>query len=305
MESSITLQSPCGCRQLLPLVWPEIRPIGNALQGAGLPVAALLVDLGPPPRKSFHPAWINEPKEDDDDAERQARVEGRAQRHGVLGPPSIGAVLDLVVEDVAHQGPDGEVEACGRRDPAQRPEEDRQVDLADDAVLLVAPVEPERDGRDSANQETPHQRAVSRSGTEELGGADHAPEDGTVEVDAGYRASEAVDGLGRADAGNVCEHPVEDRNLGERGHNRCHHLDFEEDPRWDFHVMPKLQIRGKLDALSRRDVAVGHEHHIRNGPSGKDKACDELTDKVDATVLVRHCHYYADGDKEYGADSQS
>lgn len=280
-----------------------MRSVGNALQGAGLPVTTLLIDLGSPPREAIHPARVDEPEEDDDNAERQTGVERRAQRHGVLGPPGVGAVLDLVVEDVAHQGPDGEVEARGRGDPAQRAKEDREVDLADDAVLLVAPVEPEGDGRDGADQETPHQRAVGRAGAEELDRADHAPEDGAVEVDAGYRAGEAVDGLGRADAGDVCEHPVEDGNLGERGDDRRHHLDFEEDARWDFHVVPKLQIGGKLDALSRRDVAVGHEHHVRNGSSGKDEACDELADKVDATVLVCDRHYYADGDEEYGAYS--
>lgn len=117
-------------------------PVLNGSKRASLPVAALLVHLGAPPAETLHPAGIYEDEEDNDDAEREARVEGGAEGHGVLAPPGVCAALDEVVEEEADEGPDGEVEARGGRDPAHGAEDDGEVDLAEEAVLLMAGVEP-------------------------------------------------------------------------------------------------------------------------------------------------------------------
>ena len=85
----------------LPSIRPKVTTLGHALVRTGLPVTAGFVHLGPPPRKPLHPAGIDEPEEHDDDAEREARVQRGAERHGVLGPPRRGAVLDQVVEEEA------------------------------------------------------------------------------------------------------------------------------------------------------------------------------------------------------------
>lgn len=109
---------------------------------ASLPVASLLIHLGAPPAKVLHPPGIYKDEEDNDDAKGQAGIERGAECHGVLAPPGVGAALDEVVEEEADEGPDGEVEPRGGGDPAHGAEDDGQVDFSDEAVLLVAAVEP-------------------------------------------------------------------------------------------------------------------------------------------------------------------
>ena len=209
----------------------------------------MLVHLGPPPAEPLHEARVYEAEEDDDDAKGQSGVEGGAECHGVLGPPGARAALDAVVEDVAHQGPDGEVETCGGRDPGHGAKDDGEVDLADDAVLLVTGVEPQGYGEQGAEGKTPDQCAVDGIGAEELADADNAPEDGAVEVDAGDGAGETIDGLTGAEALDVGEHPVEHADLGDGGDEGGDNLDGEHDPGRDLHVVAQLEIRGELDAL--------------------------------------------------------
>lgn len=49
--------------------------------------------------------------------------------------------------------------------------------------------------------------------TKKAGRANDAPEDGAIEVDASDGAGEARGGVGRADAGDGSQRPVEDENL--------------------------------------------------------------------------------------------
>lgn len=264
----------------------------------------MLVDLGAPPAKVLHPPGVYEDEEDNDDAKGQARVERGAEGHGVLAPPGVCAALDEVVEEEADEGPDGEVEPRGGGDPAHGAEDDGQVDLAEEAVLLAAAVEPQRDGQEGAEGEAPDEGAVDCRGAEELAGADDAPEDGAVEVHAGNGAGEAVDGLGGADAADVCKHPVEDADLGDGGDEGGDDLDEEHDARRDLHVVAELEVGGELDALGGGDVAVGDEDHVGNGAAGEGDAADELADEVDAAVLVGDGHDDAVGDEEDGADGE-
>ena len=50
----------------------------------------------------------------------------------------------------------------------------------------MAGIQPEGQGQDGADGKGPDERAVGRVGTEELCGADDAPEDRAVEVDSGW-----------------------------------------------------------------------------------------------------------------------
>ena len=288
----------------LPSIRPKLSALGQTVICTSLPVASLLIHLGSPPAEPLHETGVDEAKEDNDDAEREPGVKRRAQRHRVLGPPGLGSVLDEVVEDVADDGPDGKVEARGGGDPAERAEQHGQVYEADDAALALARVQPQRDGQDGADGEGPDQGPVGGAAAEELAGADDAPQDGAVEVHAGDGAGKAVDGLRGADARHVLEHPVEDGNLGEGADDGGDHLDAEEDPGWDFHVVTELEVGGELDTLCRRDVAVGDKDHVGDGASGENGAGDQLADQVNAAVLICDGHDDADGDKENAADSE-
>ena len=207
---------------------------------AALPIAPLLVNPRAPPIQPVQepPPGVQEAKEDGHDAERQARVQRRGERHRVRAPPGRGAAPQVRVEEEADAGPDGEVEARGGRDPAEAAEEDGQVDLAPRAAGRAAAArEPDGDGGDEADGEGPDERAVEGAVAEEALRADDAPEDGAVEVHAGYGAGEAVDRFRGADAGDVGEHPVEDADLDEAGDERGGNLNFEEEFGRDLHVV--------------------------------------------------------------------
>lgn len=228
-------------RGWLPVVLSsETLPGRQRLVGTCLPIAPLLVHPRAPPLQLGQPAppGIQEAEEDDHDAEREARVQRRGERHGVFPPPGRGAPAQVRVEEEADEGPDGEVEAGGGRDPAQAAEEDGEVDAAPDAAGGAAAAdEPDEDRGDEADEEGPDQRPVEGAGAEEALRADDPPEDGAVEVHAGDGAGEAVDRVGGADVGDVGEHPVQDADLDDAGDEGGGDLDFEEEFGRDLHVV--------------------------------------------------------------------
>lgn len=212
----------------------------QSLIRAAQPITPLLVDPGAPPLQHSQPApaGIEEAEEDNDDAERKTRIQRRGQRHGVLGPPGRGAAAQVRVEEEADEGPDGEVEARGRRDPAQAAEENGQVDPAPRAAGPAAAAdEPDEDRRHEADEEGPDERSVEGVVAEEALRAYDAPEDGAVEVHACDGAGEAVDRFWRADVGDVREHPVQDADLDDAGDEGRGDLDFEEEFGRDLHVV--------------------------------------------------------------------
>ena len=175
----------------------------------------LLVHLGAPPLEPLHPPWKYNAEKDNHHPKCKPRVQRRTQHHIVLAPPILPAVADLVVEDVAHDRPYGEIQTCGWRDPAQAAEHYREIDFAQDGLAVLAREVPQDDGRDGADEERPDERAVERAGPEEALGTYDAPQDTSVEVNACDGAVEAVDGFGGADAGDVVEHPVQDADLSQ------------------------------------------------------------------------------------------
>ena len=209
---------------------PKMLPRPQRLIRTSLPIAPLLVDPRAPPLQFAQeaPPRIQEAKEDDHDPERQARVQRRGERHGVLAPPGRGAPAQVRVEEEADEGPDREVEARGRRYPAQAAEEDGEVDFAPGAAGAAAAAnQPDEDRGDEADKECPDQGPVEGALAEKALRSDYAPEDGTVEVDAGYGACEAVDCFRSADVGDVGEHPVQDADLHDAGDEGGGYLDFE------------------------------------------------------------------------------
>lgn len=161
------------------------------------------------------------------------------------------------------------------------------------------------DGRsEGAQQKGPDKVAVEGATAKESARADDTPEYGAVEVHACERAGEAVDGLGRAQAGDVGEEPVEDADLGEGGDEGGDHLHCEEETGRDFHVVAEFEVRGEFDALGRGDVRVGDEDHVGDGAAGEEFPGDELADQVEGGVLIGDGHDDAGGDEEDGGDAE-
>ena len=215
-----------------------MHPRRQRLIRTSLPIAPRLKNpRGPPlqpPQPS--PATKQEAEEDHHDPKRQARIQRRRERHCVLGPPARCAPAQVGVEEEADEGPDGEVEARGRWDPAQAAEEDGKVDFAPEVVAAAAD-EPDEDRGDETDWEGPDERSVEGAFAEETVRADDAPEDAAVEVHAGDGACEAVDGFRGADVGDVGEHPIQDADLDEAGDEGGGDLDFEEEFRRNLHVV--------------------------------------------------------------------
>lgn len=69
--------------------------------------------------------------------------------------------------------------------------------------------------------------------------------------------------------------------------------------------MSQFQVCCELDALSGRDITVGHKDHISDRSAGENDTADELTDKIDTTMLICYSHDNTDRYKEHGAYSES
>ena len=264
----------------------------------------MFVNLSTPPFEASHPSRIYEAEKDKNNAKSKTRVESGTQSHGVLRPPGVGTSFDMIVENIADHGPDREIETSRRRYPRHSTENDREVDFADETVPLVAAIQPQRDWKNGANRETPNKYAVNGVRAEKLIHTDYSPKNRPVEMNPGDRTSESIHGLRGAKTTNICEHPIEDPNLCERGNKGGNNLNREHDAWWNFHVVAQFQIRGKLNALSGGDVAVSDEYHIGNGTAGKDGATHKLTDEVNRRMLVRYRHYDTVGNEEDRSDAQ-
>jgi hypothetical protein len=164
-------------------------------------------------------------------------------------------------------------------------------------------VEPENYWCYSANGETIHENVVCCIGAEEFAWPDDTPKNTAVEMDASERACETIDGFRSAYSGNIGKHPVQDADLGDGGYDRCDHLNEEENPWRNFHVMAKLEISRELYALRRGDVSVCNENHICDWPAGEDSTTHKLADQIDAAVLVGDSHDNADWNEKDGADT--
>ena len=98
-----------------------------------MPVATLLVYFSTPPLEILRKARINEAEKDNHNTKCKTGIESRTQSHGILAPPSVVAVFDNIIEDIADEHPDREVETRCRGYPRHGAKDDREVDLAQDA----------------------------------------------------------------------------------------------------------------------------------------------------------------------------
>src|SRR5690242_1159542 len=220
------------CSNDLPIFWPKGAPFRYIAVRASCVIAALyfrqyhvsrvemvmtylLVHFRTPPLEALHPTGEHDTKEDDYNAKCKPRIQGSTEHHVVLSPPILPAVANLVVEDVAHDRPDGEVQASGRWNPTQTAEDDGKVDLAEDGLAVVARKVPQHNWRDGTDEEGPHEWSVECARAEETLWSYNTPEDTAIEVDPRDGAVEAVDGFGGADAGDVVEHPVQNPDLSQ------------------------------------------------------------------------------------------
>lgn len=64
----------------------------------------------------------------------------------------------------------------------------------------------------------------------------------------------------------------------------------------DLHVVTELEVGDERQRLGHGDVTPGLEHHHRDRLSGKGVTNDELSDDVEADLLVRDGLDHADGD---------
>lgn len=106
----------------------------------------LFINLRTPPFEVAHPARVHNTKKDDNDTKSKSRIQGGAQHHIVFLPPLLASVLDLVVEDVANNGPHGKVQSSRGRNPTQTAENYGWIDFAQDRSAIVASEVPDGDG---------------------------------------------------------------------------------------------------------------------------------------------------------------
>lgn len=131
----------------------------------------------------------------------------RQKRTVVLRPPRKMTPADDVVEDEARDGPGHVVRRRRRRDEARPAEDDRPVDVPDDAVRVLELDEVLHERAQEADEEEEHEPVVDLALAELPRGPDDAPDDRGRAEDLGGGADEAVGLVGGAHVLDVGEHP--------------------------------------------------------------------------------------------------
>lgn len=82
-------------------------------------------------------------------------------------------------------------------------------------MFAVASIQPQWDGPDCTEKETPNQRMVRGVETKKLARTDDTPENTAVEMNSGNWTGEAIECFGGANIWNVDKHPIEYPYLGD------------------------------------------------------------------------------------------
>ena len=135
----------------------------------------LLVNFCTPPLEVAHPAWIHDTEKDDDYTKRKSGIQSCAEHHIVLFPPGISPILDLVVEQVTHHGPDGEVESGSWGYPTQATENNCEIDFAKDGLAVSFGKVPQDNWGDGTDGESPDEMLVKGAGTKEFTWSNNTP----------------------------------------------------------------------------------------------------------------------------------
>lgn len=132
-----------------------------------------------------HAVAVLQGKENDDGCEGDGDLEAGSQGQSVLLPPGRVAVLDVHVEDVAHDDSRAEVAVVVRREVEGASQDDGNVNVAQDAVGESPGEEVEGDGQEGAQEEAPEGGMVGTAIAEHALGADGTPDHGGREEDVG------------------------------------------------------------------------------------------------------------------------
>lgn len=87
---------------------------------------------------------------------------------------------------------------------------------------------PDSNGCNCADWESPDKVSVQGSRPEEPLRPYDSPQNTAIEVYSRYRAVETIDSLRCAQTRNICEHPIQDPDLGGARHQCCDHLNGEK-----------------------------------------------------------------------------
>jgi len=246
-----------------------------------------------------------EGKEDDDNRHRDTRVECSGKDVVILGPPREVTPSNNVLENETNTCPRNVVEGSRRRDKASSIEDDREIDVFQEAVG-VPPVEgPRNGGCCRANQEEEDQRIIGLPMTEHEPRADDTPNDAGSSEDLGARADESVFLIRGAEVLDIGEHPGLDTQLDGTSNYCRDDLAPEHGSGRDLHVMAQFEVRGELQGLGHGDVTPGLEHHHRDRMSREGIANNELSNHVKPDLLVGDGLNHPDGnDIEEGNDKR-
>jgi hypothetical protein len=103
----------------------------------------------------------------------------------------------------------------------------------------------------------------------------------------------------RAKVLNVGEHPCLHAELYSASNNHRDNLTEEHRPRWDLHVVAKLQVAGESKSPIHGIITACLEHHHRNRTARKGVSNNQLGDHVKPNLPVRGGYHDTNRDNEH------
>lgn len=169
--------------------------------------------------------------------------------------------------------------------------------VSPEAFWISALQKVDQDWKDKTEDEEVKQTMVSRFGGEEAARTHSAPDGTGVEVSAGKRTCESIDGVLGADSFDVCECPIEDADLRKRRDTEGRQLNYEELTWWNLccqsriftcsgkftytAIVSQLQVLRELQCLDTGHIAEVEEPDVRQHATLPDVACNNPTEHID------------------------
>lgn len=130
-----------------------------------------------PPRRRVD-VIQGESEEDDEGAQREAKIETGAGQEIQTAPPAEVALLDQVLEHETHNAPRQVVEGRGGRDGARATKDDGRDQVLHGRLGPAPGAIVEDDGEDGADAEEDEEARVDLARREHAGWAEKTPDDG-------------------------------------------------------------------------------------------------------------------------------
>lgn len=215
------------------------------------------------------------------------------------------APADNVLEDVSDDSLGDVVDGTSWRDGACPAEDDREIDIANDAIRPLPADQVTDNWAGEPNEEEEYQGVVYLSLRELPHWSNNTPDNTGGAKYLRRRTDKAILLRRITKVLNIGEHLCLDTELCGTSYNRRDDLGPEHRPRGNLHVVAQLKVGRESQSLSHSDVTPSLEHHHCDRVAGQRVSNNQLRDDVQSHLLISDGLDHSDRNDIDKGDNQS